>query len=515
MRHDTQFSVVCLGTGKGASMVYDGSSSPGYVLCVDEEPLILFGAGYGVTRQCLRYFGVIPSNIFIFSNRSHMSAELPVIIAVESCKGRRLRIVASEAVMSCIREHRLAEVRSRLDGVKAANGDGVCDFVAIPSPVVPPDANLPPYHLPCVAAVSLLVFDTSAAEASCGVCVSQNGVPLVVLTGDCAYNPVLHCAILRMAPVVILDGRRNASRDHASFTDILRAVENCGVVPRRVFIGQYGQPWEAPPVVKGGVVFPIVEGAVVALGERPAVTRVSMASAVEKGAENKVRKDEDEVRSTAWTRARHTDPCTHAEVHPVKVFLINNESPDTPPAILMVQQLRTMSQVKQRVSELLHLRPVGALFSADTGQRLTSLSQFTHGMRVVATKIGGRPLEDLPAFRLSERQQIVVVPEKPLEGDNPLSLEVREYMQRAHQALRGRVGYKGLVSVDPATRHDDGVGVVSSVGGPCAGIDSPSQISAELSPETPHVMEKVGVAGRDKSNRGETACSFRFTTLGA
>ncbi|EKF38359.1 hypothetical protein MOQ_001431 [Trypanosoma cruzi marinkellei] len=515
MRHDTQFSVVCLGTGKGASMVYDGNCSPGYVLCIDNHPVILFGAGYGVTRQCLRYFGVIPLNIFIFSNRSHMSAELPVIIAVESCKGRRLRIVASEAVMSCIWEHRLAEIHSRIKDFKADNRDGVCDFVAIPSSGIPPDLNLPPYHLPGVAAVSLLVFDTSAAEASCGVCVLQNGHPLVVLTGDCAYNPGLHCAILRMAPVAILDGRRNASRDHASFTDILRAVENCGVVPRRVFIGQYGQPWEAPPVVKDGIVFPIVEGAVVVLGERLVVSRVSMPSAVEKEAENTDKRDEVEVQPTALTRSRHADPCAHAEVRPVKVFIINNESPDTPPAILMVQQLRNMTQVKQRVSELLHLRPVGALFSAETGQRLTSLSQFTHGMRVVATKIGGRPLEDLPAPRLNERQQVVVVPEKPLEGDSSLSVEMREYMQRAHQALRGRVGYEGLVSVDPATPHDNGVGVVSSVGGPSAGINSQSQIRVALSPETPHVMEDVGVAGREKSSRGGTAYSLRFTTLGA
>ncbi|RNF02901.1 putative periplasmic protein [Trypanosoma rangeli] len=524
MRRDAQFSVVCLGTGKGASTVYDGTCSPGYVLCVNGRPLILFGAGYGVTRQCLRYFGVVPSNIFVFSNRSHMSAELPVIIAVESRSGRRLRIIASEAVMVRLREHRLAEVRSRLEDVRAADdgGGGVCDFVAMPCCGAMAGANLLPYCLPEVETVSLVVFDASATEASCGVAVSQNGVPLVALTGDCAYNPELHHSILRMAPVVILDGRHKASRDHAGFANILHAVANCGVPPQRVFIGQYGQPWEAPLVVKGGVVFPIVEGAVVALGEEPPRAHVLAASTVTEGVQRAERWDVDDekegelVRPAALVPSRRVDAQTHSEVRPKKVFLVNNESPDASPALMMVQQLRTMAQVKQRVSELLHLRPVGALFSAETGHRLTSLSHLLHGMRVVATKVGGRPFGDPPASRLSEMKQSLTVPWKPLERNSSLSLELRDYMQRAYQSLRGRVGCEALAAVNTTTRGDDeGAAVVPGSRESCPRIHSASGVTAELSPETPYSGEHVSAVQRDTSGRGGAVCSLRFTTLGA
>ncbi|ESL11213.1 hypothetical protein TRSC58_01043 [Trypanosoma rangeli SC58] len=521
MRRDAQFSVVCLGTGKGASTVYDGSCSPGYVLCVNDRPLILFGAGYGVTRQCLRYFGVVPSNIFVFSNRSHMSAELPVIIAVESRSGRRLRIIASEAVMARLREHRLAEVRSRLEDVRAADGGSVCDFVAMPCCGALPGANLLPYCLPEVESVSLVVFDASATEASCGVAVSQNGVSLVALTGDCAYNPELHHTILRMAPVVILDGRHKASRDHAGFANILHAVANCGVPPQRVFIGQYGQPWEAPPVVKGSVVFPIVEGAVVALGEEPLRAHISATATVTERMQCAERRDVDDeeedevVRPAAVTSSRRVDTHTHSEVRPKKVFLVNNESPDASPTLMMVQQLRTMAQVKQRVSELLHLRPVGALFSAETGHRLTSLSQFLHGMRVVATKVGGRPFGDTPASRLSGRKQPLTVPQKPLEGNSSLSLELRDYMQRACQSLRGCVGCESLAAVDTTTRGDDeGAAVVPGSRGSCPRIHSASGVTAELSPETLYSGKHVGAVQRDASGRGGAVCSLRFTTLG-
>ncbi|EAN79435.1 uncharacterized protein TEOVI_000161200 [Trypanosoma equiperdum] len=267
MPRQTTLSVVCLSTGRGASMVYEGNCSTAYVLCVGDAPVVLFGIGYGVTRQCLRYFGTIPTNIAVFSNRSHMSAELPVVIAVEGRKGRHPRIVASETVMMRLMQHRLAEMHSRAAFGVPGEG-GVCDFVNLQTDESSPTV---PYRLPDFPSVSLVAFDAvSSLESSCGFVVLHHGSPVLALTGDCAYDAQRYQEVLRMAPVVIVDGRKKGSPDHASFADITRAVDDCrsnGGGPRRVFIGQYGAPADAPPVVSGATVLPIVEGAVVELSE--------------------------------------------------------------------------------------------------------------------------------------------------------------------------------------------------------------------------------------------------------
>ncbi|KEG09187.1 putative periplasmic protein [Trypanosoma grayi] len=486
MRDAAELSIVCLGTGKGASMVYDGGCSPGYVLCSDGRPLVLFGAGYGVTRQCLRYFGAIPESIFVFSNRSHMSAELPVIIAVESHKGRRLHIVASVDVVHRLREHRLAEVRSRID-FSAPDENSVCKFVALRDTTCPPAAHPSPYYLPGTSEISLVAFDTPATEASCGVVVLHHGVPMVVLTGDCAYNAERHQKILRMAPVVILDARKKSSLDHAGFADIISAVENCGGVPSRVFIGQYGQPWEAPPVLRDIAVAPIVEGAVVVLGEHP-----SLADA------------EDALRSISY-RSHRSNAEVPSECRPTKVFVINNDSPDLPPALVMAQHFRTMAQVKQRISELLHMRPVGDLFCAETGQKLRDITQFTHGMRVVATRRGGRPF-DTPAPSVDEKQHRALVDHKPM-GNTSSSVGFDDYMQRASRALGRTMGYEGAT-------NSTAVVAEPSRDVPDTFIDSLSANGADVSPNTTSSAEQPEEqTQRGDSNTSTGGLCLRFTTL--
>ncbi|ORC86209.1 putative periplasmic protein [Trypanosoma theileri] len=521
MDSNTKLSILCLGTGKGASMVYDGNCSPGYVLYADDRPIILFGAGYGVTRQCLRYCGVIPSNIFLFSNRSHMSAELPVIIAVESRKARRLRIITGEKVMTQIKLHRLSEVHSRID----INGDGgsiFCDFVALPDLTVHAAVEATvtqslSYHLPdTTAGVSLVVFHTPATDASNGVILLHHGVPVLALTGDCAYSAEKHQEILRMAPVVILDGRQKSSRDHASFADIIDTVERCEVAPQRVFIGQYGLPLEAPPVVRGGAVAPIVEGAVVSLGEHPSL------------------KDVNDLRlflpSSTCSYSQNVTTDVTFDYQPKKIFIIDNDSPDIPPSLLMVHQYRNIAQVKKRISEMLHIRPVGGLFCFDTGQRLRSVAQLTHGMRVVATRVGGRPF----VRKISKMYKPpcgTIVESKTLNETN-LSIALDSYMHRAYQILGetlGSVGFTTNTSVKKTqnsltdnlkTNTGADVEVVMNIPNNESHIvmDSSSLITAELSPETsslepPDETQYEISSTSGVLSTGTSGYSLKFTTL--
>ncbi|KAH9600065.1 hypothetical protein LSM04_000487 [Trypanosoma melophagium] len=521
MDSNTKLSILCLGTGKSASMVYDGNCSPGYVLYADDRPIILFGAGYGVTRQCILYCGVIPSNIFLFSNRSHMSAELPVIIAVESRKSRRLRIIAGEKVMTQIKLHRLSEVHSRMD-IGDGGGAGFCDFVTLPDLGVHTalEATVTEslaYHLLDTASgVSLIVFHTPATDASNGVIVLHHGVPVVVLTGDCAYDAEKHQEILCMAPVVILDGRQKSSRDHASFTEIINAVESCEMTPQRVFIGQYGLPLEAPPVVRGSVVAPIVEGAVVSLGGRPLLTNVNDLKHL--------------FPSSTRSHSHNVTAGATFDGRPKKIFVIDNDSPDIQPALLMVHHYRNITQVKKRISELLHLRPVGGLFCFDTGQRLRDVAQFTNGMHVVATRVGGRPFVAKISSIYKQPSGVIVESETP--NKTALSVALDSYMHRANQVLGGtldNVKFSTNASVNKAKNSFSDNTEASTIADIGAGMnfpnirshvmmDSPSLITAELSPETPSVerpdetqYEILGTSG--VVSAGTSGCSFKFTTL--
>nr|CCC95076.1 conserved hypothetical protein [Trypanosoma congolense IL3000] len=273
MPHQGNFSLVCLGTGKGVSMVYSGNCSAAYVLCAGDTPIILFGAGYGVTRQCLRYFGTIPGNIVIFSNRSHVAAELPVVIGVESHNRRRLRVIASEAVMTQLKERRLVEVHPRAISTTSEVSDA-CELIALKA--AEPGTPSPPHHLVDFPSISLSAFNAlSTWSGASGFVVLHNNTPLVALTGDCAFDAQRYRAIVRMAPVVVVDGRKGGSLDHASFADITRTVNECqsrGEAPQMVLVGHYGEPAGAPPVVPGNIVLPIVEGAVVELSTKVRIT---------------------------------------------------------------------------------------------------------------------------------------------------------------------------------------------------------------------------------------------------
>src|SRR4051812_35626714 len=104
------YELLCLGTGIGYSYVYEGVCSSSYVLSVDGHPAVLVGCGGGTVQQCLRTVGFIPSVVLIHNNRSHCAAELPVLLAVEAAKGRRLTVIAEIGVCVRLQAHRLGEL---------------------------------------------------------------------------------------------------------------------------------------------------------------------------------------------------------------------------------------------------------------------------------------------------------------------------------------------------------------------------------------------------------------------
>lgn len=125
-----RYELHCLGTGVGFSHVYDGVPSSSYVLLIDGNPALLVGAGGGTVRACMTSIGFLPSVVLIHNNRSHAAAELPVMLAVEASKGRRLAIVAERGVMHRLQSHRLGELLELL-GTTEQSLENLAEFVPL------------------------------------------------------------------------------------------------------------------------------------------------------------------------------------------------------------------------------------------------------------------------------------------------------------------------------------------------------------------------------------------------
>lgn len=273
-------SLVVLGTGHGSSMVYNGTCSAAYVLCVDKDPVLLIGAGYGVVQQCLKYFGRVPSDVFVSSNRSHVSAELPVLLAREANTRREpLRLLGHPAVLQRIESHRLAE----LHDVMHARGDAMDALVQVCH--VPPvsetlsNGELDYDHAQGVVltdapGISIRSFMTRTSECSAGVavyCAHSGGARLFAVCGDsCEPQALFRQYQLAQFHVVVLDGRRERSTDHASFEDIfsLEGDSSINAPPNaalyRWCIGHYGGVEDAPTLLgRRSRIQPVVEGSVI------------------------------------------------------------------------------------------------------------------------------------------------------------------------------------------------------------------------------------------------------------
>ncbi|CUI14254.1 Hypothetical protein, putative, partial [Bodo saltans] len=257
----------------------------------DKDPVLLVGAGYGVVQQCLKYFNRIPSDVFITSNRSHMAAELPVMLACEA--NRRPLGDADDPVgdqNERIESHRLAE----LHDVMASRADGLEALVQLcPVPPLNPrqDASSPQNEfehaggvvLQDAPGISVRSFVTDTSEISAGVavfCSHSGGARLFAICGDSRDPHALFRRYhLNAFHVVMLDGRKERSTDHSSFEDIFSMEDDTAFHMhiegdqvqqtsrqqlQRWFIGHYGGIQDAPTLLgRRSRIQPVVEGTVI------------------------------------------------------------------------------------------------------------------------------------------------------------------------------------------------------------------------------------------------------------
>lgn len=220
-------TLIPLGTGKGATAVYEGESSSSFVIKVDGECRLLVDAGLGVSAHAVKACGSVPKNIFISHNHSDHAGELPVLLIVEQTAKRKLRVISGPEVKDRLVTHRIAELYST--GLTATE---IAEWVSAPEgESVTVDADL-----------SLKAYKGKHSEVSYGFVLFFRGTSILGFSGDSGFDQAFYQK-LAVAPTLVLDARKGATPEHAGFDEVC-AFE--GTTKSRVFVGHYGKASEAP-----------------------------------------------------------------------------------------------------------------------------------------------------------------------------------------------------------------------------------------------------------------------------
>lgn len=221
-------TLCCLGTGRGATAVYEGGCSSAFAVLVDGQARLLVDIGFGVVRACCEWLGGVPDNILVTHNHSDHAAELPAVLAAESAAGRRLAVIAGARVAPRLRQHRLHELEST--GRPVTN---FCDLLVVEDGIALGDG------------LRLALLPGRHSEPSYGFLLYREDAPLLGFSGDSGFDRELYERLFR-ASTVVLDAREIASAEHAGFDEVSAfAVTRPN---RRVFVSGYGPPAEAPTV---------------------------------------------------------------------------------------------------------------------------------------------------------------------------------------------------------------------------------------------------------------------------
>src|SRR5262245_43157681 len=100
-----KITLIPLGTGKGATAVYDGEPSSSFVIKFNGDCRLLVDTGLGVSPHAIKTCGSVPRNIFISHNHSDHAGELPVLLIVEQTAKHKLRVISGPEVNERLISH--------------------------------------------------------------------------------------------------------------------------------------------------------------------------------------------------------------------------------------------------------------------------------------------------------------------------------------------------------------------------------------------------------------------------
>lgn len=195
---------VVIGTGAGASSIYDGLTSSSLMLLADNQPFCLVDLGLGVGREVVKTFGEFPRDIIITHNHSDHAGDLPVVLRVELAKGNRCNVIGQTQVIERLKMHRVAEHLAQLSAEELADWQAAeCgELMAL-------------QH-----GLSIEFYPGVHSELSFGFVIrDHNHHPRLSYTADSRLETTLYNELAK-ADMFILDARPKPNAWHAAFGEV-------------------------------------------------------------------------------------------------------------------------------------------------------------------------------------------------------------------------------------------------------------------------------------------------------
>lgn len=199
-----KFELVVLGSGAGASFVYDGLISSSFMLLYNDEPFCLVDLGLGVGRKVIEAFGSFPKNTVITHNHSDHAGDLAVVLRVELARGNQCRVIAQTEVVKRLKTHRVAEHLEQM------SADDLAEWVEVDTDKLAEIGH----------GLRIQFYPGVHSETSYGfILFDAENRPVLSYTADSKFSGPLYSELNR-APVFILDARPKTNPWHASFSEV-------------------------------------------------------------------------------------------------------------------------------------------------------------------------------------------------------------------------------------------------------------------------------------------------------
>ena len=204
-----------LGTGAGASAVYQGLPSSSVMLLSNGEPFCLIDLGLGVGQRVIQRFGRFPKQVVVTHNHSDHAGELPVVLRVAQAQGQKMQVVSAAPVAERLQAYRMAE---HLDLMQA---DEIADWVAV-------SLN---QSVVLGQGLHIQFFPGVHSELSFGFALfDHTGSMRLSYTGDSRLHSPLY-EKLAQADCFLVDARPQSNPWHADFQQVAAWMQDRESIP--------------------------------------------------------------------------------------------------------------------------------------------------------------------------------------------------------------------------------------------------------------------------------------------